>query len=355
MTTEFTIIGAGLAGTTLAWALVRRGRSVIMYDAEPPVTSSRVAAGLMTPITGKRLAKSWRWDELRPVAERFYHGVEAETGTTIFHPRRIVRLFTDVKERQRYTDHAAEFAGLVEETEPLVNPAVVSNPLGGFVMPTAAQLDVVAYLDASREWFRERGWYQCLLVSLYSGGRGVRGEGVAETPPSLPTPLPPGGRGTIYCLGYGPHPLFASVRFRPAKGEILTVRISGLNETRVLNRGGFWVAPTTITDVYRVGATYSWHNLDCIPTEQGRSELEQKLRELVRLPFVVIGHQAAVRPIAEGQKPRLGLHPMYPHIGYFNGLSSKGSLLAPFFAEQFAAFLCGEGELDAEVDVRNGM
>jgi glycine/D-amino acid oxidase-like deaminating enzyme len=332
MTPGFAIVGAGLAGTTLAWALIRRGRTVVLFDREPPVTSSRIAAGLMTPVTGKRLAKSWRWDELRPAAERFYRQMEAETGTTFFHPRPIVRLFADDKEKQRFAAHAAEFAGLVEQPERLVDGAAVSNPLGGFVMPTAAQLDVVTYLDASREWFR---------------GRGMYARAAGDTPP-------PGPRLTVYCQGHtpAPHPLFAGVRFRPAKGEILTVRIPGLDEVRALNRGGFWVAPTASPDEYRVGATYSWHPLDCVPTEAGRAELEAKLRELVRLPFTVVGHQAAVRPIAEGQRPRLGLHPTAPHVGFFNGLSSKGSLLAPFFAEQFAAFLCGGGAIDPEVDVR---
>lgn len=165
-------------------------------------------------------------------------------------------------------------------------------------------------------------------------------------------PLPPvEGGAVILCQGYtpDPHPAFAAVKFRPAKGEILTVRIPGLNEVRVLNRGGFWVAPTATPDVYRVGATYSWHQLDYVPTPEGRAELEDRLREVVRVPFEVIGHSAAVRPIAEGQKPRLGIHPANPRLGYFNGLSSKGSLLAPYFAEQFAAFLCGAGEIDPEV------
>jgi glycine/D-amino acid oxidase-like deaminating enzyme len=348
MTAEFAIVGAGLAGTTLAWALVRCGRTVTLFDREPPVTASRIAAGLMTPITGKRLAKSWRWDDLRPTAERFYRSIEAETGATFFHLRPIVRLFTDEKERRRFADHAAEFAGLTEQPEELVDERAVANPLGGFVMPTAAQLDVPTYLDASREWFRTRGMYVW----------GVGAPRVGAQPDGHPqgVPLHPEGglrsAVTIFCTGYPLPPPFASVRFRPAKGEILTVHIPGLNEARVLNRGGFWVAPTNTPDTYRVGATYSWDSLDCIPTDEGRAELEQKLRELVRLPFEVVGHHAAVRPIAEGQKPKLGLPPADPTVGIFNGLSSKGSLLAPFFAGQFAAFLCGTGAIDPEVDVR---
>ena len=330
-----TIIGAGLAGTTLAWALHRLGRPFLLVDAEAPVTSSRIAAGLMTPITGKRLAKSWRWDNCRPAAERFYRFVEVETDSRFFHPRPIVRLFTSELERQRFTDHREQFAGLVEHPTRLVDDWKVSNPFGGFVMPTAAQLDVATYLDASREWFKRRGLFKREVVPLGS------------------LPSEEGGK-VILCHGYlsESHPAFSAVKFRPAKGEILTVRIPELNERRILNRGGFWVAPTGSPDVYRVGATYSWHQLDHMSTPAGRKELEDRLRELVNVPHEVIGHDAAVRPIVEGQKPRLGLHPTTARLGYFNGLGSKGSLLAPLFAQQLAAYLSGMGTIDPEVDVR---
>ena len=75
---DFVIVGQGLAGTTLAWQLLRRGRSVLVIDREGGVTSSRIAAGLITPVTGKRLAKSWRWEELYPAAVAFYRSLEAE-------------------------------------------------------------------------------------------------------------------------------------------------------------------------------------------------------------------------------------------------------------------------------------
>jgi glycine oxidase len=337
---EFTIVGAGLAGTTLAWALVRCGRTVRLIDREPPVTASRIAAGLLTPITGKKLSASWRWQELRPAAERFYRSVEADTGATFFHPRPILRLFTSDAERKQFEDKRATFGELATAIDS--PPEHVAMPFGGFAMPTAAQLDVRSYLDTSREWFRGRG--------LYTNGDypGLpRASGERES-----TALAAGSRLTVCCTGYPPLPPFDGVRFRPAKGEILTVRIPGLNETRVLNRSGFWVAPTSAPEVYRAGATYSWHELDCVPTAAGRAELEASLREVIRLPFEVIGHDAAVRPIVEGRRPRIGLHPQDSSVGFFNGLSSKGSLTASFFAEQFAAYLCGQGDIEPEVDVR---
>ena len=101
--------------------------------------------------------------------------------------------------------------------------------------------------------------------------------------------------------------------------------------------------------MFRAGSTYEREQLDGEPTERGRSEIESRLREFLRLPFEVIDHAAAVRPIIRESRPVLGFHPEHPRIGIFNGLGSKGSLLAPFFAAQLADVLCGTGQLDPDV------
>ena len=105
--------------------------------------------------------------------------------------------------------------------------------------------------------------------------------------------------------------------------------------------------------LHHFGATYSWDRLDDEPTDAGRAELTSKLRELIRLPFEVVGHTAGVRPIVTGRKPVIGWHPTTPGLAVFNGLSSKGSLTAPYFADMLAAHLCDGTPIDPEVDVRH--
>lgn len=312
MSAEFVIVGAGLAGTALAWALVRRGRTVRLIDREPPTTASRVAAGLLTPITGKKPAVSWRWHQLRPAAERFYREVEATTGRRFFFTRPVVRTFTSQQEREAFRN--PEFVGLILKADEVV-------------MPSAAQVDTVAYLDASREHFWRLGMYERAEWD-------TRVSGV-----------------TVLCQGYSPAEPFA-LSFRPAKGEVLTVRAPDTPDDWVYNRRGVWLAPTGHAGEFRFGATYSWDRLDAEPTSEGRDELERKLRELARGPTEVIGHVAGVRPIVAGQKPVLGWHYTIPRLAVFNGLSSKGSLTAPFFAEMLAAHLCDGAPIDPEVDVQ---
>jgi glycine/D-amino acid oxidase-like deaminating enzyme len=123
-----------------------------------------------------------------------------------------------------------------------------------------------------------------------------------------------------------------------------------LSEERVVHRG-LWLAPAG-TETFRAGSTYVWDDLNCEPTAAGRAEIESRLREFLKVPFEVIDHRAAVRPVIDAGYPVLGRHPAHPQLAYFNGLGSKGSLLAPFFADQLAAHLCGAGEVEHGVNVR---
>lgn len=332
---EFVIVGQGLAGTALAWQFLRRGRSVLVVDREYGGCSP-LAAGLMTPVTGKRVAESWRWNELFPFAAAFYRDLEAQTGTRFFTARGAVRLFASADEQARYRGPDVPFE---------VRDDWFHAGFGGFAMPSAARLDVPGYLRASREHFRARGAYL---------GADLDPKQIELTATDVRVPqLSIEAQCLVFCRGFAPDsdPWFGSVVFRGAKGEILTVRVPGLAEERVIHRG-VWLAPLG-NELFRVGATYSWHQLDATPTPAGRTELETRLRELLKLPFEVVGHDAAVRPIIGGSVPVLGRHPRFPQLAFFNGLGSKGSLLSPFFGEQLAAHLCGEGEIEAEVDVRN--
>lgn len=356
------IVGQGLAGTSLAWSLTWNGARVLAIDREAPATSSRVAAGLVTPITGQKLVLSWRFAELWPTAVSFYRRVEAETGTACFHRPIMVRLFANGDEHslfeQRLSDWSRASSTAISEFTsrrlgvqrlhpshpPLVDPASFIDELGGFEMIDAGQLDVTTYLHVSRDHFARDGRYLATDLDpqrdLDLMADGVRIPRLGVT-----------ARRLIFCQGIDAqsNPWFRAVRFKPAKGEILTLRIPGLAERRVVHRG-VWLAPVD-GDLYRAGATYEWQQLDSIPTPRGREEIESRLRAFLRRSFEVVGHEAAVRPIHLNQYPVVGLHPDYPQLGYFNGLGSKGTLHAPYFAAHFVRVLAGGMPLDPEVDL----
>jgi glycine/D-amino acid oxidase-like deaminating enzyme len=338
------IVGQGLAGTTLAWQARAAGLRVVVLDRGDAASASHAAAGLITPVTGKRLVKSWRFDAFHPAAVAFYRRVEAVIGEQVYDPTPMIRLFATDRERAVYESRAeADFRGLTTPITPPVNPAWFAGRLDGFEMPSAGRLDVPPYLDASRSAFERDGVIR---------PTGLEAEDLAVEPDAIRVPrLGLTARHVVFCTGFdfGTNPWFRQIPFNAAKGEILTLRVPGLDETRVVNRG-VWLAPAG-NGLFHAGATYAWDDLTPTPTAAGREKLEARLRTLLKLPFEVVGHRAGVRPISADRNPVLGFHPAERRLGCFTGLGSKGVLLAPFFAKQMVDTMQGRGAIDPEVHV----
>src|SRR5215204_1571960 len=62
--TEFLIIGQGISGTWLSYYLQKANKSFVVIDNDQPNSASRVAAGIINPVTGRRIVKTWMIDEL---------------------------------------------------------------------------------------------------------------------------------------------------------------------------------------------------------------------------------------------------------------------------------------------------
>ena len=318
MTAPIVIVGGGLAGTTLAWMLHQRGVPFTLLDDGKPFSSSRVAAGLITPITGFKPTVTWRWEELRDSAFAFYSRIEAEIGEHFFHQRKAVRIFEDDQESRQFR-RCGDRVKLCEATL----PAGFLAPFGAMTMAPAARLDVRKYLVDSHAYFADRGW----LNASISGKERV-----------------------VHAVGFGPCPPFAEIPFAASKGEILTLRIPGLHEDRTVNRRGTWLTPIG-PELYRAGSTYDKTTLDEVPTDSGRDAILAKLALFITLPVEVVAREAAVRPIIRTSKPLIGYKPGNDSVFYFNGLGSKGSLTAPWAAAQLAAAIADGTPPDPEIDL----
>lgn len=332
------VVGGGLAGTALAWHLHWHGRRVLLLDRPDPASASRVAAGLITPVTGGRFGRTWRWDEFRPAAGAFYRRAEADAGESFFHEREAVRLFRD----------AADRAGCDRRAGPQpaaeVSPDWFAAPAGGFAMPDAARLDAAAYLDATHRHFARLGAFAAADIDpadVELTDRGVRLPRLGVAADVL-----------AFCQGVGGagNPWIPDLPLTPNAGEVLTLRVPGLGEDRVVTRGA-WLAPLG-GERFLAGATYAPGRAAAEPTAAGRDELVGRVRAFLRVPFDVIDHRAGVRPTTPDRRPLVGVHPRHPQLACLTGLGSKGALTAPLLAGWLAARLAGPGAIDPAVDLR---
>ena len=327
MTPDIVIVGGGLAGCSLAWACLDRGAAVQIIDRGDPHSASRVAAGLITPLTGHKLAKSWRLDKLYPAAAALYARVESVTGIRVFDANTTLRiLHTTAEAAQVAQKTAGPFAGHLTQPAPMPDPAVFATPFGAIEMHPAGRLDVPAFIAATR--VRLRAGYRTGAVDLGAG-------------------VPAGVKWVVFCHGFAGNPHFAGVAFRATKGEVLTLDIPGLAELRTVNRNGTWLAPVG-GGRFLAGSTYDHEDLTPTPTAVGKADILRRVAQFLRINFTVAGHHAGVRPIVDASRPVVLVHPTRPGLAYFNGLGSKGALTAPDFAARLADRLLFDKPMDGE-------
>ncbi len=341
--TDYLIIGQGICGTLLSYELVQGGNNVHVIDAGNPAASSRVASGLINPVTGKRVVASWMIDELLPVAVETYEALEKLLGTPLLTRYDILEFDRAPEEKEAFEKRETEGspyiiadAGHVAETSffnyyfgtgKIKGPMLVNLPalLNGW------RNELVKRNALSEEMF--------MPEDLVVKDDGVHYRGIEA-------------KKIILCNGvngFG-NPWFSKLPFSLNKGEVLIASIPGLPRNCIYKQG-IKIVPVE-DELFWIGASYEWKYEHPQPTEQFRERTEAQLKNWLKLPFEITGHIAAERPSTVDYKPFAGFHPLYPQIGILNGMGSKGCSQAPYFARQLARCLSGDGEILPDADVR---
>ena len=358
------IVGQGLAGSSLAYELIKRDQKVVVIDRQDEGSSSRVAAGLITPLTGKGMNPAWRQEEYLSKAIEHYQELADKTGQCVYFPQPVLRAFSSQKERAKWLTKKGEQDRWAEEVDSLPEPILSEH--GAIVMPDGAWVDTLAYLSVIRGLLVEHeaiinADFKQSEVSVLNDG--VEWRGIVA-------------RKIILCQGaYGlkkqmhtqasghsneeggdkqaceqQAEWFGDVIHRSAKGEILTLKINGLDESSRYHAQG-WLAPRG-GNHWKAGASYDWQQLNSETTAEGRDQILTRLRSWIKpgIELEVVDHAAGVRPIIRNSRPVVGFHKEHSQLGFFNGLGSKGALMAPAVAAHLAQHLCGECALDEELD-----
>jgi glycine oxidase len=341
--TDFIIVGRGLAANVLAHSLHERGLSFRMIGKESLSTSSRVAAGIWNPVVFKRLTKSWLADDLVPCLLDVYRRAGTRLGRSLITLRPIFKPFTEDQEKTLWLRRAGTLnfldAGLKEDLPEEMAHLKISNGYGQILQ--SGNLGVADFLEASALYFKD---HICDEVFDHAELRLLPGQVryKSETAGNI-----------LFCEGYllKENPLFNWIPLKPAKGEIMTLGLPDLRlRQAIFNRNGFLMDVSE--GVYKLGATYAWDDLSQDPTPRGQEELLGKLRQMTGCAYRVIRHEAGIRPSSTDRRPVIGPHPRHGQVYVFNGLGTKGVMLAPFFAENFVNFYLQKEPLHPEVDVR---
>lgn len=344
---DFILVGHGLAGGILARTLSRQGYRLAVVDTYKANAASRVAAGLINPLAGKRFAKSWLAEKFVAYAINFYQEIEKELGVRLWHPLPILKLFSSIEEQNTWMGKSVNPA--VQEFIKQVHlqlPASESlhQEFGAIEIRQSGYVDVNLLLDnlllhVERE--------QLLLREPFAFNRlHVTTDFVIYTAENNTIKA----RKIVFCEGYqaSRNPYFSWLPFSLNKGEVLDIAVDNFTAECIYNKA-VYVLPVN-GQGYKAGATYNWREVNEDPTPAAQAELSERIGQILKKPFRVTGQYAGIRPAVRDRRPLIGWHPAYAQVGIFNGLGSKGVMMAPYLAKNFADTLTG-GKLEPEADI----
>ncbi|MBL7697338.1 MAG: FAD-binding oxidoreductase [Chitinophagaceae bacterium] len=340
--TEFLIVGQGISGTFLSWYLHRAGRSFVVIDKNDPASSSRVAAGIINPVTGRRVVKTWMIEEILPFAVNAYEMMGRELGIEAITEKKMIEFFPSAQMRMAFSERGAgshqDYISLPGDESIFfesfnyelgfgeISPCYLVN-LPGLLLSWRNRLKKENSLI--EDTFSEHD----LKVHSQILYKNIAADKI------------------IFCDGIysSTNRFFRNLPFALNKGEALIIHSKDLSPEFIYKKN-LTLAPLG-NERFWVGASYEWDFTDNLPSDAFRDSAIKTLSTWLKKPFEVEDHVASIRPATVERRPFVGTHPWFPSVGILNGMGTKGCSLSPYFANQFVNHLTKNTPILPDVDI----
>jgi glycine/D-amino acid oxidase-like deaminating enzyme len=342
MQTDVLIVGQGICGTQLGWSLHNAGLSFMIIDDRRAGSASRTAAGVINPVTGRRMVKTWMIEDLLAFGKKTYEQMGQEFDRQFISQKNIIDFFLTPQMRLAFLKRFEE------------DPLFLKIPLDERAWETFFQyelgfgeiepgylIDLASLLYCFQQRWRDQRRLideKFSIKSLKFYDNRVQYQDIHS-------------RWVIFCDGIESfnNPWFRNLPFAPNKGEALIIEAMDLPHSFLFKKG-LNLVPWK-ENKFWVGSSYAWEFKDDLPTEYFRKKTETVLQEWLKGPFKVLDHLVSVRPATLERRPFVGFHPTQKQMGILNGMGTKGCSLAPYFANQMVESMTGGSSILPEASI----
>lgn len=342
MVVDYLLIGQGISGTWLSYYLQKANKTFLVIDNNQPNSASRIAAGMISPVTGRRIVKTWMIDELLAFIVPAYQELGKILGIKTIEQRSLVDFHPTPQMKLAFDER------LRENSEFLFQPKDQQLYTGSFNYDFGfGQVDpcyVVNLNEIMQAWRKKLLSHNQLLeedfeIDKLQTEKAVNYKNIKA-------------KKVIFCDGISSaqNPFFKALPFALNKGEAMLIESAGIPSTHIFKKGMMLTAVQN--DLYWIGSNYLWEFADDQPTELFRKQTEMLLKNWLNVSFRIVDHKASIRPANIERRPFVGFHPAYKNIGILNGMGTKGCSLAPFFAKQLTDHLISGQEILPEADIK---
>lgn len=340
---DYLIVGSGLAGISFSEVALQNNKSILVLDNNSQ-NSSKIAGGLYNPVILKRFSEVGQAKEHLLIMHEFLSGLEKKLNDKVDYKMPILRKFFSIEEQNNWFA-ASDKVNLA----PFLSARLISkkyesidSPYGyGEVLQTG-YVDTALLLAKYKEYliknklFLEESFDYSLLQKESNG---IRYKDIQA-------------RHIIFAEGFGMHanPYFKHLPLDGTKGELLVIKAPELDLDVIVNASVF-ILPLG-NDLFKIGATYNWESKTDIPTEEGKKELVEKIKEVINCDFEIVSHFAGVRPTVKDRRPLIGSHPNHDFIHILNGLGTRGVMLGPAMAKALFENIEYQKPLERSIDIK---
>jgi glycine/D-amino acid oxidase-like deaminating enzyme len=343
MVVDYLIIGQGISGTWLSYYLQKANKSFIVIDNAQPNSASRVAAGIINPVTGRRIVKTWMIDELLSFLIPAYEELGNELNIKAIEKKSLIDFHPTPQMKIAFDERVKENADLLFHPDDQWQYQNIFNyELGFGEVDPCYVVNLKEILPAWRKKLLSNN--QLLeedfeITELKQADAGINYKNIKAEK-------------IFFCDGIhsSQNPFFKNLPFALNKGEAILIEATGIPSTHIFKKG--MMLTSIQKDLFWLGSNYLWEFPDDQPTEQFRKQTELLVRSWLKVPFKIVDHKASVRPANIERRPFVGFHPTYKNVGILNGMGTKGCSLAPFFAKQLTDHLNSGNEILAEADIK---
>ena len=340
MQVDHLIIGQGICGTFFSWYLRKANRSFIIIDELKPDSASMVAAGIINPVTGRRIVKTWMIHELIPFAQQAYAELTAELNISTIEQKNIVDFFPTPQMKMAFHQRYAEDQEYLSiPAEQMKWKAFFNDDFGFGEINPGLLVNLADMLSIYRKKSAEKIIQEKFEINFLEHGKEIiKYKDITAN-------------SIIFCDGAAgiDNPYFKPLPFALNKGEVLWIECKDLPATNIFKKG-INLVPLK-DDIFWVGSSYEWEFTNVLPTHFFREKTISHLEGWLKLPFKVLDHRSSVRPATLERRPFVGFHPIHKNIGIFNGMGTKGCSLSPFLAKKFVHQIVDGTPLPADVDI----
>lgn len=343
MEVNYIIVGQGLSGTFLSWQLMKHGKKVLVIDESKTNSSSKLASGVINPVTGRRIVRTWEIEKIMPFAVNAYTALGRELGVKIIKQCNILDFHATAQMKQAFEERLPleqAYLSIPENAEKWATYFTTTFGIGEINPCWLIDLNVM--LKRWREKLQEHhiilnehfDMEACKIFSDHVTYHNISAEKI------------------FFCDGTAnlKNALFCQLPYAPNKGEVIIAEIPGLPTSNIYKQG-INIVPWK-EGLFWIGSTYNWQYDNLEPTEAFREKVEHHLSHWLKLPYKIIDHLVSERPANIERRPFVGLHPNYSVVGILNGMGTKGCSLAPYFAAELSEHLLNGAAINPFADVQ---